>query len=102
MALSIRIKLSLMMFLEFFIWGAWFVTLGTFLGKNLAATGGQIGAAFSTQSFGAIIAPFIIGLIADRYFNAEKILGILHIVGAFLMFQMYNSTDFNSFYPYVL
>ncbi|WP_026899054.1 nucleoside permease [Daejeonella oryzae] len=102
MIFSIRLKLSLMMFLEFFIWGAWFVTLGTFLGKNLAASGTQIGAAFSTQSLGAIIAPFIIGLIADRYFNAEKILGILHLIGAFLMFQMYNSTDFGSFYPYVL
>lgn len=97
-----RTKLSLMMFLEFFIWGAWFVTLGTFLGSNLNATGAQTGAAFSTQSFGAIIAPFIIGLIADRYFNAEKILGILHIIGALLMYQMYNSTSFDTFYPYVL
>ncbi|MEO8794064.1 MAG: nucleoside permease [Daejeonella sp.] len=102
MTSTIKFKLSFMMFLEFFIWGAWFVTLGTFLGKNLAASGTQIGAAFSTQSFGAIIAPFIIGLIADRYFNAEKILGILHIIGALLMFQMYNSTDFAAFYPYVL
>jgi nucleoside transporter len=90
------------MFLEFFIWGAWFVTLGTFLGSNLNATGAQTGSAFSTQSFGAIIAPFIIGLIADRYFNAEKILGILHMIGAFLMYQMYNSTSFDTFYPYVL
>ena len=65
-----RIQLSLMMFLEFFIWGGWFVTLGTFLGNNLNATGVQTGQAFSTQSWGAIIAPFIIGLIADRYFNA--------------------------------
>ena len=90
------------MFLEFFIWGAWFVTLGTFLGKNLLATGSESAAVFSTQSFGAIIAPFIIGLIADRYFNAEKILGILHLIGAVLMLQMYNSTEFSSFYPYVL
>lgn len=90
------------MFLEFFIWGAWFVTLGTFLGNNLNASGSQIAAAFSTQSFGAIIAPFIIGLIADRYFNAEKILGILHLIGAVLMYLMFQSTDFASFYPYVL
>ncbi len=101
MNLTNRIKLSSMMFLEFFIWGAWFVTLGTFLGKNLQATGSESAAVFSTQSFGAIIAPFIIGLIADRYFNAEKILGILHLIGAVLMFQMYNSTDFAGFYPYV-
>ncbi|NQX40537.1 nucleoside transporter [Pedobacter steynii] len=102
MNLNNRIKLSSMMFLEFFIWGSWFVTLGTFLGSNLSANGGQTGSVFSTQSWGAIIAPFIIGLIADRYFNAEKILGVLHLVGALLMYQMYNATDINVFYPYVL
>lgn len=97
-----RFKLSLMMFLEFFIWGAWFVTLGTFLGNNLKASGSEIGSIFSTQSWGAIIAPFIIGLIADRYFNAEKILGILHLGGAFLMYQMYQSDEVGIFYTYVL
>nr|WP_121270810.1 nucleoside permease [Pedobacter schmidteae] len=102
MNLNNRIKLSFMMFLEFFIWGAWFVTLGTFLGSNLNATGAQSASVFSTQSWGAIIAPFIIGLIADRYFNAERILGVLHLVGAFLMYQMHNATDITVFYPYVL
>jgi nucleoside transporter len=90
-----------MMFLEFFIWGSWFVTLGTFLGRNLQANGTETAAVFSTQSFGAIIAPFIIGLIADKYFNAERILGILHLIGAVLMSQMYYATDFEGFYPYV-
>lgn len=99
---TIRIKLSIMMFLEFFIWGAWFVTLGTFLGNNLKASGSETAAIFSTQSWGAIVAPFIIGLIADRYFNAEKILGILHLVGAFLMYQMYQSEEVGMFYTYVL
>ncbi len=97
-----RFQLSFMMFLEFFIWGGWFVTLGTFLGNNLNAADGEIAAAFSTQSWGAIIAPFIIGLIADRYFNAEKILAVLHLVGAVLMYLMYQSTEFGVFYPYVL
>lgn len=99
---NVTLRLSLMMFLQFFIWGGWFVTLGTFLANNLSATGGQIGMAFSTQSWGAIIAPFIIGLIADRYFNAERILGVLHIVGAILMYCLYQATDFASFYPFVL
>jgi nucleoside transporter len=99
---TIKIKLSIMMFLEFFIWGAWFVTLGTFLDKTLHASGAQTGSVFSTQSWGAIIAPFIIGLIADRYFNAEKILGVLHIIGAVLMYQMYTAVDISVFYPYVL
>lgn len=96
-----RSKLSLMMFLEFFVWGSWFVTLGTFLGNNLNASGTQIAAAFSTQSFGAIIAPFIIGLIADKYFNAERVLGVLHLLGAVLMFLMFQSEDFAGFYPFV-
>jgi nucleoside transporter len=99
---AITIRLSFMMFLQFFIWGGWFVTLGTFLGNNLKATGGQIAMAFSTQSWGAIIAPFIVGLIADRYFNAERILGFIHLIGAVLMYQMANATGFNVFYPYVL
>jgi len=97
-----QFKLSLMMFLEFFIWGGWFVTLGTFLGSNLQANGAETGMAFATQSWGAIIAPFIIGLIADRFFNAEKILGILHLLGAILMYQMAQATSFQVFYPYVL
>ncbi|MGO4821731.1 MULTISPECIES: MFS transporter [unclassified Flavobacterium] len=99
---TIRIKLSIMMFLEFFIWGAWFVTLGTYLAINLQASGSETASVFSTQSWGAIIAPFIIGLIADRYFNAEKILGILHLAGALLMYQMYQSVDIGMFYIYVL
>jgi len=97
-----KIQLCTMMFLEFFIWGGWFVTMGTFLGYNLGADGGQIGQAYSTQSWGAIIAPFIIGLIADRYFNAEKILAILHLAGAALMFLMFKSENFSQFYPLVL
>lgn len=99
---SIQTQLSFMMFLQFFIWGAWFVTLGTFLGSNMAASGSQIGQAFSTQSWGAIIAPFIIGMIADRFFNAERILGVLHLLGAALMYLMAQSSDFSTFYPYVL
>ncbi len=98
---GIKVRLSIMMFLQFFIWGGWFVTLGTFLGNNINATDGQIAQAFSTQSWGAIIAPFIIGLIADRYFNAERILGVLHLLGALLMYLMANTTDFAVFYPYV-
>lgn len=102
MKASTRVQLSIMMFLEFFIWGGWFVTMGTFLGNNLSASGAETGMAYSTQSWGAIIAPFIIGLIADRFFNAEKILAVLHLIGAVLMYQMSQTTDFNVFYPYVL
>ena len=98
MSYFIKFQLSLMMFLQFFIWGSWFVTLGTFLSKNLDATGIQSSIAFSTQSWGAIIAPVFIGLIADKYFNAEKILGILHLIGGYLMIQLYQYTSFDFFY----
>lgn len=97
-----RVQLSAMMFLEFFIWGGWFVTLGTFLGANLGANDNQIANIYSTQSLGAIIAPFIIGLIADRYFNAERILGVLHLAGAGLMYLMYSSDNAGAFFPYAL
>ncbi len=99
---STRLQLSVMMFMNFFIWGIWFVTMGTYLGTVLKAEGVQIGAAYGTQSLGAIIAPFIIGLIADRYFSAQKILGVLHLAGAGLMYYLSTLSDFSLFYPVLL
>ncbi len=99
---GIRIQLSAMMFLEFFIWGAWFVTMGTYLGNNLKASGVEIGVAYQTQSIGAILAPFIIGLIADRFFPAQRILGVLHLAGAAMMYLASTAGQFATFYPYIL
>nr|WP_294944109.1 nucleoside permease [uncultured Mucilaginibacter sp.] len=99
MTVTTRIKLSTMMFLQFFIWGAWFVTMGTYLGKILSATGVQNATAYSSQSWGAIIAPFIIGLIADRYFSAQKVLGILHLTGAAILYYITTITNFSAFLP---
>jgi len=97
-----RIQLSVMMFLNFFIWGGWFVTLGTYLGKALQSSGTQISLAYLTQSIGAIIAPFIIGLIADRFFPAQKILALLHIAGAIILWNASRVGDFGSFFPTIL
>lgn len=91
-----------MMFLEFFIWGAWFVTMGTYLTVTLKATGTQNAGAYATQSLGAIIAPFVIGLIADKYFSAQRILGVLHLLGAASLFYATTITDFDKFYPNIL
>ena len=99
---QVKTRLSVMMFLEFFIWGAWFVTMGSYLANNLDASGVQIGLAYSTQSWGAIIAPFVIGLIADKYFNAERLLGIIHLLGAVLMYLAWQAGNFAEFYPYLL
>ena len=102
MKLTTRLQLSTMMFLNFFIWGAWFVTVGTFLGKHLAASGTQISFAYLSQSIGAIVAPFIIGLIADRYFSAQKILGVLHLAGAVLLWLAAAAEDVDSFIPIII
>lgn len=103
MKFSVRVQLSVMMFLEFFIWGAWFVTLGTFVLKSLQHTNDtQVGMAFLTQSIGAIIAPFIVGLIADRFFAAQFILGVIHIAGAILLWVASSTVDFSTFYPILL
>jgi nucleoside transporter len=91
-----------MMFLEFFIWGGWFVTMGSYLGASLSASGSQIGLAYATQSWGAIIAPFIFGLIADRYFNAEKVLAFAHLAGGALLLALARSGTFSAFYPLLL
>jgi nucleoside transporter len=102
MKFSTRIQLSVMMFLNFFIWGSWFVTLGTYLKTSLSATDINIGTAYGTQALGAIAAPFIIGLIADKYFAAQKILGVLHIAGAGLLYYLTTLNDFGAFYPVLL
>ena len=69
---------------------------------NLGATGAQTASAYSTQSWGAIVSPFLVGLIADRYINAEKLLGAIHLVGAVLMYMLYRAPQFDDFYPYLL
>ena len=91
-----------MMFLEFFIWGGWYVTMGTYLTQTFSASGIDLALAYETQSIGALIAPFIIGLIADRYFAAQKLLGVLHLLGGVLLIVAANQNSFSLFYPFVL
>lgn len=99
---TVKIQLSVLFFLEFFIWGGWFVTMGTFLSQSFNASGSDLALAYETQSIGAVIAPFVIGLIADRYFAAQKILGVLHLLGGALLFLAGASESFSLFYPYIL
>jgi nucleoside transporter len=95
-------RLGLMMFLQFFVWGGWFVTMGSYLGATLSASGAQIAQAFSTQSWGAIIAPFIVGLVADRYFNAERVLALIHLAGGVLLILLARQGTFAGFMPLLL
>lgn len=99
---SMKARLSLMMFLQFFIWGGWFVTMGSYLRTTAGASGAQIAQAYSAQSWGAIIAPFIVGLLADRYFRAERVLAAIHLVGGTLMLALARQSTFAAFFPLIL
>ena len=80
------IILSVMMFLQYYVWGSWYVTMGTFMTKYLGSTGLQIGAVYSALAIATMISPFFIGMIADRYFAAQKVMGVLHLLGGLLLF----------------
>jgi nucleoside transporter len=102
MNLNKAVLLSLMMFLQYFIWGAWYVTMGTYMGEHLKSTGVQIGAAYSALAIATMISPFFIGLIADRFFAAQKIMGLLHLLGALLLFLATKITGNAAFYWVIL
>lgn len=95
-------QLAVMMFLNYFVWGAWYVTIGTYMAVGLEFSGLQIGAVYATNAIAAIISPFFVGMIADRFFASEKILGILHIVGGILMYLTTQVTDYGMFYLLIL
>jgi len=96
------IVLSSMMFLQYFIWGSWYVTMGTFMSKYLGSSGIQIGAAYSALAIATMISPFFVGMVADRYFAAQKVMGILHIVGGILLFLASKITTNGAFYWVIL
>jgi nucleoside transporter len=98
MKLQMKFRLGAMMFLEYFIWGAWYVTLGTWLSQGLTFSGRQVGLAAGATAVGAIIAPFCVGLIADKLFATQWVLAALHGMGAVLLFAMSLQTRFGSLY----
>ncbi len=98
MNLTLRLRLSFMMLLQYFIWGSWFVTMGNYLMKTLQFNGMQVGHAYSTFALAAMISPFFTGMIADKYFATERLLGALHLVGAVLLYVLSQVHTFGNFY----
>jgi nucleoside transporter len=99
---TVRLKLSTLMFLQYFVWGAWYVTMGTWLGSTLHFSGEQIGLAAGSTSLAAIISPFFIGMIADRFLATERILAALHVIGGLVLFFTSTQTTFGPFYAVLL
>ena len=98
----VRLKLSTMMFLQYFIWGAWYVTLVTYLSQQLHFNDSQIGWAYATTAIAAMISPFFIGLVADRYYASERVLSVLHLAGGCLLYWVSLLETFEEVFPVLL
>jgi NHS family xanthosine MFS transporter len=96
--MNIKLRLTVMSFLQFFVWGAWLITIATYFFGNGMGTGVQFGAIFSTLALSSIFMPAITGIIADKWVNAEKLYGVLHILYGLVLFYVPKVTDADTLY----
>ena len=96
--MSIKFRLTAMQFLQFFIWGAWLISLGGYMGGTLHFEGGQIGAIFATMGIASLIMPGLMGIIADKWINAERLYGTLHLIGAGALIYASTATTYSNMY----
>jgi nucleoside transporter len=98
----VKTRLAAMMFLEYFIWGAWYVTVGTWLGRTLHFSGAEIALVGGTTAVAAIVSPFVVGWLADRFFATERLLTGLHLAGAVLLWVAASQSTFSPIYWIIL
>ncbi len=96
--MDIKLRLTVLNFLELFVFGAWLISLGGYMGGQLHFEGFQIGSVFTTLGIASLVMPGIVGIIADKYLNAQKLLGLLHILGAFFMVYLAQTKDYDTFF----
>lgn len=99
--MGIKFRLTVLNFLEFFAWGAWLLSAGSYMYVSLNFSGIQIGAAYATMGFASVFMPALMGIVADKWISAEKILGVSHLILSGLLVALASASDFSSFYPLI-
>ena len=99
---NIKFRLTVMNFLQYAVWGSWLISLGSYLGENLHFEGSQIGSFYATMGIASLFMPIVMGVIADRWIQAQRLLGISHIIAAALMIVAAKQTSYDTLYPLVL